>query len=46
MRPYGVTLFIAGYESDKPLLYKVDPTGTCLGIRGFAAGHKSNDLND
>lgn len=46
LRPYGNIIFIGGLDDQevdgkhKPLLYRVDPAGVCVGIRGFAAGHK------
>eukprot|EP00703_Trepomonas_sp_PC1_P002168 JAP94438.1 20S proteasome alpha subunit 1 [Trepomonas sp. PC1] len=48
LRPYGNVIFLAGWddENDKSLVYRVDPTGSCLGVKGFAAGFKSNEMND
>lgn len=52
LRPYGNIIFIGGLDDQevdgkhKPLLYRVDPAGVCVGIRGFAAGHKQQEIND
>lgn len=27
VRPFGVSLFVAGYDDDGPQLYQVDPSG-------------------
>jgi len=41
MRAYGVISIIAGVDDEKgPMLYKIDPAGTCLGYKGCAAGEK------
>ncbi|CAL6007603.1 20S_proteasome alpha subunit 1 [Hexamita inflata] len=48
LRPYGNVLFIGGWdnENNKPLLYRVDPAGACVGIRGYAVGFKGTEMND
>jgi len=48
LRPYGNVLFVAGWDqqSAQPLLYKVDPAGQCMGVRGYAVGFKAVEMND
>lgn len=48
LRPYGNIIFIGGWDSEaqKPLLFRVDPAGVCVGIRGYAVGFKATEIND
>lgn len=43
VRPFGVSLLVAGYDDDGPQLYQVDPSGTYFGWKASAIG--KNFLN-
>jgi len=38
VRPFGVSLLIAGYDDDRPLLYQVDPSGSYFAWKASAIG--------
>lgn len=38
VRPFGVSLLIAGFDQDGPQLYQVDPSGAYFGWRASAIG--------
>ena len=38
MRPFGVSLLIAGYDHNGPSLYQVDPSGSYWGWKASAIG--------
>merc|ERR1740138_1164905 len=38
VRPFGVSLMIAGYDERGPQLYQVDPSGTYFGWKASAIG--------
>ncbi|EGR33832.1 proteasome subunit alpha type 2, putative [Ichthyophthirius multifiliis] len=38
VRPFGVSLLVAGYDSDGPHLYQVDPSGAYYGWKATAIG--------
>eukprot|EP00826_Nyctotherus_ovalis_P032697 TRINITY_DN2633_c0_g1_i1.p2 TRINITY_DN2633_c0_g1~~TRINITY_DN2633_c0_g1_i1.p2 ORF type:complete len:232 (+),score=70.08 TRINITY_DN2633_c0_g1_i1:187-882(+) len=38
VRPFGVSLLIAGYDHDGPHLYQIDPTGAYFGWKATAIG--------
>mmetsp|Transcript_3715 Transcript_3715/g.6893 ORF Transcript_3715/g.6893 Transcript_3715/m.6893 type:complete len:119 (+) Transcript_3715:559-915(+) len=38
VRPFGVSLLVAGYDDDGPHLYQVDPSGAYFGWRATAIG--------
>merc|ERR1712118_243686 len=38
VRPFGVSLMIAGYDDQGPHLYQVDPAGTYFGWKASAIG--------
>mmetsp|Transcript_241 Transcript_241/g.611 ORF Transcript_241/g.611 Transcript_241/m.611 type:complete len:238 (-) Transcript_241:296-1009(-) len=38
VRPFGVSLLVAGYDDDGPQLYQVDPSGAYYGWRASAIG--------
>merc|ERR1712046_297717 len=38
VRPFGVSLMIAGYDDQGPHLYQVDPAGTYFGWKATAIG--------
>lgn len=38
VRPFGVSLLVAGYDDDGPHLYQVDPSGAFYGWRASAIG--------
>jgi len=38
VRPFGVSLLVAGYDEDGPSLYQVDPSGAYFGWRATAIG--------
>jgi len=41
VRPFGVSLLVAGYDDDGPHLYQVDPSGAYFGWRATAIGKAS-----
>eukprot|EP00753_Platysulcus_tardus_P007277 PLAT15024.1.p2 GENE.PLAT15024.1~~PLAT15024.1.p2 ORF type:complete len:250 (+),score=77.21 PLAT15024.1:44-751(+) len=43
VRPFGVSMLVAGYDDDGPQLYQVDPSGAYFGWKATAVG--SNFLN-
>lgn len=38
VRPFGISLLIAGYDDDGPQLYQIDPSGVYFGWRASAIG--------
>ena len=38
IRPFGVSLLVAGYDSDGPHLYQIDPSGANFGWKATAIG--------
>jgi len=38
VRPFGVSLFVAGFENGKPSLYQVDPSGSYFAWKASAIG--------
>jgi 20S proteasome subunit alpha 2 len=38
VRPFGVSLLVAGYDEDGPHLFQVDPSGTFFGWKATAIG--------
>ncbi|CAN0391312.1 unnamed protein product [Ectocarpus sp. 12 AP-2014] len=38
VRPFGVSLLVAGYDDDGPQLYQVDPSGAYFGWKATAIG--------
>jgi proteasome alpha subunit len=46
VRPFGVSLIIAGVDDAGPLLYLADPTGTYSGFHAIAIGQGSDQVND
>lgn len=38
MRPFGVSLLLAGYDDNGPQLYQIDPSGSYFAWRVRAAG--------
>lgn len=38
VRPFGVSLLVAGYDHDGPQLYQVDPSGAYFGWKATAIG--------
>jgi len=43
VRPFGVSLLIAGYDDDGPQLYQVDPSGSYWAWKASAIGKNSLD---
>ena len=43
VRPFGVSLLIAGYDESGPQLFQVDPSGSYFGWKASAIG--KNTLN-
>jgi len=43
VRPFGVSLFMAGYDDDGPQLYQIDPSGSYWAWKASAIG--ANDTN-
>ena len=46
VRPFGVSLIIAGVDDAGPLVYLADPTGTYSGFHAIAIGQGSDQVND
>ncbi|KAL0213272.1 hypothetical protein RCL1_006898 [Eukaryota sp. TZLM3-RCL] len=42
VRPYGVSVLLAGMEDGKPKLFHIDPSGTALGYMGTSIGGRSH----
>lgn len=38
MRPFGVSLMLAGYDAAGPQLYQIDPSGTFFAWKASAIG--------
>jgi 20S proteasome subunit alpha 2 len=38
VRPFGVSLMVAGYDDNGPQLYQVDPSGAFFGWKASAIG--------
>jgi len=38
VRPFGVSMLVAGYDHDGPQLYQVDPSGAAFGWKATAIG--------
>lgn len=46
VRPFGVSLIIAGVDESGPVVYLADPTGTYSGFHAIAIGQGSDQVND
>ena len=46
VRPFGVSLIIAGVDGGGPVVYLADPTGTYSGFHAIAIGQGSDQVND
>jgi proteasome alpha subunit len=46
VRPFGVSLIIAGVDDGGPVVYLADPTGTYSGFSAIAIGQGSDQVND
>jgi proteasome alpha subunit len=46
VRPFGVSLIIAGVDEAGPVVYLADPTGTYSGFHAIAIGQGSDQVND
>lgn len=46
VRPFGVSLIIAGVDEVGPVVYLADPTGTYSGFHAIAIGQGSDQVND
>ena len=46
MRPFGVSLLIAGYDSHGPQLYQADPSGTFFAWKASAIGKNMTDAKE
>jgi len=46
IRPYGVSMLIAGYDHDGPHLYQIDPTGAYFGWKATAIGRNMVGLKN
>ena len=46
MRPFGVSLLIAGFDSHGPQLYQADPSGTYFAWKASAIGKNMTDAKE
>ena len=46
VRPFGVSLLIAGVDKEGPKLYQVDPSGTFFAWKATAVGKNSDSAKD
>ncbi|MGC8555450.1 MAG: archaeal proteasome endopeptidase complex subunit alpha [Conexivisphaera sp.] len=46
VRPFGVSLILAGVDRDGPSVFTTDPSGTYLGYSAIAIGGGSDQLNE
>jgi len=46
LRPFGVSLLIAGIEDNKPILYKTTPSGIYMRFLATCVGNVSNKINE
>ena len=46
VRPFGVSLIIAGVDDSGPVVYLADPTGTYSGFHAIAIGQGNDQVND
>lgn len=46
VRPFGVSLIIAGVDKDGPVIFVTDPSGTYLGYDAIAIGGNSDQVNE
>jgi len=46
VRPFGVSLIIAGVDEDGPAIFVTDPSGTYLGYDAIAIGGNSDQVNE
>jgi len=45
-RIFGVNLFVGGFDVDGPVVYRIDPNGSFVKIKGGSIGKFSNELNE
>lgn len=45
MRPFGVSLLMAGYDENGPQLYQIDPSGTYFAWKASAIGKNMVRIN-
>lgn len=46
VRPFGVSLLMAGYDENGPQLYQIDPSGTYFAWKASAIGKNMVRLDD
>ena len=46
MRPFGISVFLCGFDSGKPHLYKTEPSGAYAEWKANAIGKKSKELTE
>jgi 20S proteasome subunit alpha 2 len=46
VRPFGISLMMAGYDDSGPLLYQVDPAGTYFGWKASAIGKNAANMKN
>lgn len=46
VRPYGISLFLAGFDQGKPSLYQTEPSGAMSQWKASAIGKKSKELRE
>jgi 20S proteasome subunit alpha 2 len=46
VRPFGISIFVVGFENDGPNLYQIEPSGIFLKIKVNALGFKSKEIKN
>nr|UXY86641.1 proteasome A-type subunit-like protein [Cryptomonas paramecium] len=45
-RIFGINLFVGGFDIDGPVIYRIDPNGSFVKIKGGSVGKFSNEINE
>jgi 20S proteasome subunit alpha 4 len=46
MRPFGISVFLCGFDEGKPHFYKTEPSGAYAEWKANAIGKKSKELTE
>lgn len=44
VRPFGISILVAGYQEDQPVLYEIDPSGAYTGYYAVVIGNKKKEI--